>query len=93
MFAREFSAHAKPGDFLLVISTSGNSPNILGTIEAARKMNVSVIGLTGGSRGKMRDICDLCLCVPSKSTPRIRKMHFTIGHTICELLEGRLAEA
>ena len=93
VFAREFSAHAKPGDVLLAISTSGNSLNILRTIEAARRVNVSVIGLTGESGGKMRDTCDLCLCVPSPSTPRIQEMHITIGHAICELLEERLAEA
>ena len=93
VFAREFSAHARVSDVLLAISTSGNSPNILRAIEAARQMNVSVVGLTGGSGGKMRDICDLCLRIPSKSTPRIQEMHITIGHAICELLEERLAEA
>jgi D-sedoheptulose 7-phosphate isomerase len=93
VFAREFSAHAVPGDILLAISTSGNSLNILRTIEVARKTNVKVIGLTGESGGGMRNICDLCLCVPSTSTPRIQEMHITIGHTICELLEERLAEA
>jgi D-sedoheptulose 7-phosphate isomerase len=93
VFAREFLAHANPGDVLLAISTSGNSLNILRTIEAARKIKVSVIGLTGESGGKMRDKCDLCLCVPSMSTARIQEMHITIGHTICELLEERLAEA
>jgi D-sedoheptulose 7-phosphate isomerase len=92
VFARELSAHARPGDVLLVISTSGNSRNILRAIEAARKTNVGVIGLTGGSGGQMQNACDLCLCVPSKSTPRIQEMHITIGHTICELLEERLAE-
>lgn len=93
VFAREFSAHAKPGDVLLAISTSGNSLNILRAIEAARRINVSVIGLTGESGGKMRDACDLCLCVPSNSTARIQEMHITIGHAICELLEEELAEA
>jgi len=93
VFARELSAHARPGDVLMVISTSGNSRNILRAIEAARKTNVSVIGLTGGSGGQMQNACDLCLCVPSKSAPRIQEMHITIGHTICELLEERLAEA
>jgi D-sedoheptulose 7-phosphate isomerase len=93
VFAREFSAHARPGDVLLAITTSGNSLNILRTIEAARKINVKVIGLTGKSGGKMRNTCDLCVCVPSTSTPRIQEMHITIGHTICELLEERLAEA
>jgi D-sedoheptulose 7-phosphate isomerase len=91
VFARELTAHARPGDVLLAISTSGNSPNILGAIEAARQCKVSVIGLTGESGGQMRATCDTCLCVPSKSTARIQEMHITIGHAICELLEERLA--
>jgi D-sedoheptulose 7-phosphate isomerase len=91
VFARELTAHARPGDILLAISTSGNSVNILRAIEAARQCKVAVIGLTGESGGKMRAACDLCLCVPSKSTPRMQEMHITIGHTICELLEERLA--
>ena len=92
VFARELTAHARRGDVLLAISTSGNSPNILRAIEAARQCGVAVIGLTGESGGKMRAACDLCLCVPSKSTPRIQEMHVTIGHTICELIEERLME-
>lgn len=93
VFARELTAHARPGDVLLAISTSGGSPNILRAIEAARCAGVRVIGLTGDSGGKMKSLCDLCLCVPSKSTPRIQEMHITIGHTLCELLEERLSEA
>jgi D-sedoheptulose 7-phosphate isomerase len=92
VFARELSAHARPGDILLAITTSGNSPNILRAIEAAREGKVAVIGLTGESGGKMRAACDLCLCVPSKSTARIQEMHITIGHAMCELLEERLSE-
>jgi D-sedoheptulose 7-phosphate isomerase len=93
VFARELSAHARPGDVLLGISTSGNSRNILCAIEAARQSKVVVIGLTGESGGQMQSMCDLCLCVPSKSTARIQEMHITIGHAICELLEARLAKA
>jgi len=93
VFAREVTAHAWPGDVLLAISTSGSSPNILRAIEAARECKVSVIGLTGETGGEMRAACDLCLCVPCKSTPRMQEMHITIGHTICELLEERLAGA
>lgn len=91
VFARELSAHARQGDILLAITTSGNSANILRAIEEARKLKVVVIGLTGESGGKMRAACDLCLCVPSKSTARIQEMHITIGHAMCELLEERLA--
>lgn len=93
IFARELTAHARPGDVLLAISTSGNSPNILRAIDAARQCKVVVIGLTGESGGEMRTVCDLCVCVPCKSTPRIQEMHITIGHTICELLEERLSAA
>jgi D-sedoheptulose 7-phosphate isomerase len=93
VFARELTAHARPGDVLLAISTSGNSANILRAIEAARECKVSVVGLTGESGGKMRAACDICLCAPTKSTPRMQEMHITIGHTICELLEERLAGA
>lgn len=92
VFARELSAHARPGDVLLAISTSGNSRNIVRAIEAARNNKVIVIGLTGESGGQMRTACDLCLCVPSKSTARIQEMHITISHAICELVEERLAE-
>jgi D-sedoheptulose 7-phosphate isomerase len=91
VFARELSAHARPGDVLLGISTSGNSVNILRAIEAARRCDVKVIALTGAPGGQMKSACDLCLCVPSKSTPRIQEMHITIGHAICELVEERLA--
>lgn len=87
VFARELAAFARPGDVLLAISTSGGSKNILRAIEEARRKRVTVIGMTGASGGVMRTACDLCLCVPSKSTARIQEMHITIGHAICELLE------
>jgi D-sedoheptulose 7-phosphate isomerase len=93
VFARELSAHARPGDVFLAISTSGDSRNILRAIEAAHEKKVTVIGLTGESGGQMRAACDLCLCVPSKSTARIQEMHITIGHAICELLEEGLTKA
>jgi D-sedoheptulose 7-phosphate isomerase len=87
VFAREVQAHGRPGDVLLAISTSGNSPNILRAIEAARGSGLIVIGLTGEGGGRMREVCDICLCMPSTSTPRIQECHILIGHTICELLE------
>jgi D-sedoheptulose 7-phosphate isomerase len=90
VFARELSAHAREGDVLLAISTSGNSRNILRAIETAREYGVLVIGMTGEAGGRMRDLCDLCLCAPSDRTARIQEMHITIGHTLCELLEERL---
>ena len=87
VFAREVGAHGRAGDVLLAISTSGNSRNIVRAIEVAREKQMAVIGLTGESGGKMRNLCDVCLCVPSTSTPRIQEFHILIGHTVCELLE------
>jgi D-sedoheptulose 7-phosphate isomerase len=92
VFARELSAHARSGDVLLAITTSGNSANILRAIEVARKCGVSVIGLTGETGGKIKPACDLCLCVPARSTARIQEMHITIAHAMCELVEERLAK-
>lgn len=92
VFARELAAHARPGDVLLAISTSGGSKNILRAIEEARLKKVAVIGMTGESGGTMRSVCDLCLCVPSKSTARVQEMHIMIGHTICELLEEGMTQ-
>jgi len=87
VFAREVGAQGREGDVLLALSTSGNSRNILRAIEAARDKGMSVIGLTGETGGKMADLCDICLRVPSTSTPRIQECHIIIGHTVCELLE------
>jgi D-sedoheptulose 7-phosphate isomerase len=87
VFAREVGAHGRKGDVLLAISTSGNSGNVVRAIEAARDKEMTVIGLTGEHGGKMRHLCDVCLCVPSGSTPRIQECHILIGHTICEFLE------
>jgi D-sedoheptulose 7-phosphate isomerase len=87
VFAREVTAHGRPGDVLLAISTSGNSRNVLRAIDAAREKRMAIVGLTGESGGKMLAECDVCLCVPSSSTPRIQECHILIGHTICELLE------
>jgi len=73
-------------------TASGSSRNILRAIEAAPTKRVAVIGLTGESGGQMRTSCDLCLCVPSKSTARIQEMHVIIGHAICQLLEEALTQ-
>ena len=90
VFARELSAHARQGDVLLAISTSGNSPNILRAIEAARERGVLVIGPDRRVWREDEYRCDLCLRVPSKTTARIQEMHITIGHAICQLVEARL---
>ena len=87
VFAREVGAHGREGDVLLAISTSGNSPNVLRAIETARSRGMVVVGFTGADGGKMRDLCNVCLRIPSTSTPRIQECHILVGHTVCQLLE------
>lgn len=89
-FARLLRGTAKEGDVLVAISTSGNSCNILRTIEMAKTMGVKVIAMTGESGGAMRDRADILLNVPSTDTPRIQESHIMIGHILCELVETEM---
>ena len=87
IYERQVLAHARTGDVLIAITTSGNSNNILRAAKTARELGVTVIGLTGGDGGSLHSLCDLCLVVPSKHTPRIQEMHILIGHILCEIAD------
>lgn len=89
VFAREIDANGRAGDIFIGISTSGNSINILKAIETCRQKGIFTIGLTG-ENGKIAELADNCLRVPSRSTPRIQESHILIGHILCELVENRL---
>lgn len=90
VFARQVEALGQPGDVLLVISTSGRSPNIVRAVAAARARGMQVIGFTGAGVGgtELASSCDVCFRVPSVETPRIQEGHEFIGHTICALIES-----
>jgi D-sedoheptulose 7-phosphate isomerase len=90
LFKRQIEANGAPGDIFLGISTSGNSPNIVAALKAARAAGLFALGLTGECGGNMRDSCDLCIRVPSTATPRIQEAHITIGHIWCSLVEQAL---
>lgn len=90
VFARNVEGLGNKGDVLMAISTSGNSPNILKAIDKARSKKIFVIGLTGDTGGKMTNICDLIIKVPSQNIQRIQEGHITIEHIICELVELEL---
>lgn len=90
VFARQIQAHGRSGDVFVAISTSGNSANILKAIQTAKVIGLVVIGLTGRSGGKMKDMCDICLCAPSDSTPRIQECHLFFEHTLCACIEESL---
>lgn len=86
-FARMVYAAGKPGDILVAISTSGNSPNIIKAVEAAKEIGMIVIGFSGQSGGQLKSLCDQTICIPSTDTPRIQECHILAGHIICELVE------
>jgi len=87
VFDRQVEALANPGDLLIGISTSGNSENVCRALEKGRGIGCKTIGLSGRDGGKMNDLCDLNIIVPSDDTPRIQEMHIMIGHIICEAVD------
>jgi D-sedoheptulose 7-phosphate isomerase len=87
IYARLIRGIAHPGDVLIGLSTSGNSGNIVKAFETARQMNVSTVGFTGESGGKMKTLSDYLFNVPSTDTPRIQESHILLGHIVCELVE------
>jgi D-sedoheptulose 7-phosphate isomerase len=90
LFSRQIEAHGNMGDVFIGLSTSGNSSNILKALEACEEKGVKTIGLTGERGGKMAELCDICIKVPSSETPRIQEAHILIGHIICYLVEETL---
>jgi D-sedoheptulose 7-phosphate isomerase len=91
VFARQVEALARPGDLLLCFSTSGNSPNILAALAAARTCGAYSIAVLGKNGGAARELADLPLVVASADTARIQEAHLQILHYICEVVEGALA--
>lgn len=87
VFSRQLRGIGAKGDVLVGLSTSGNSENVLRALTAAKEMGVATIGLTGEGGGKMRAVCDVTICVPSKETNHIQEMHIAIGHYLCGFVE------
>ena len=87
LFARQVRAHGRKGDIAVGISTSGNSPNVLKGIEAARDCGLITIAWTGANGGKLAGLVDYPFIVPSTVTSRIQESHITLGHVLCELVE------
>ncbi len=90
VYARMTEAIGQRGDFLWAFSTSGNSPNILLAIEKARSIGMKIAGFTGSQGGKMANMCDWLINIPSNDTPRIQESHIMIGHILCEWIEKEL---
>jgi D-sedoheptulose 7-phosphate isomerase len=90
VFSRQVEAHGEKGDILIAISTSGNSPNIIRAVDSAKTMEIITIGLLGNDGGKLGDMVDLPLIIPSDDTQRIQEAHITIGHIIIQTVENGL---
>lgn len=91
IFSRQVEALARPGDLLLIHSTSGNSPNVLRAAEAARAKGVAVLSLSARDGGALRALSDLALVIPTDRTDRAQEIHLCVQHLICEVVEEALA--
>ncbi|HEX6751535.1 MAG TPA: SIS domain-containing protein [Longimicrobium sp.] len=89
-FRRQVEAMVRPGDVLVAISTSGNSPNVVAAAEAARERGADVVGLLGRGGGRLAALCTEALVVPARDTERIQEAHITLIHLLCELVEREL---
>ncbi len=87
VYARLINGIGTKGDFLVGLSTSGNSVNIIKAFEVARSKEISTVGFTGASGGKLKELSDYLVNVPSSDTPRIQESHIMLGHIICQLVE------
>ena len=93
IFERQIEALGRPGDVAVGISTSGRSENVCRALQRAREQGLKTVGLTGGSGGCVKDLCDVALIVPSTVTARIQEMHIMLGQMLCGALEIELGLA
>ena len=89
-FSRQIEAIGKKGDILFALSTSGNSKNILQSINVANEMGLVTIGMTGEKECQMDGICNILIKIPSSETPIIQESQMTLGHLICKIVEDEL---
>lgn len=87
IYSRMIDGIGLKGDVLIGLSTSGNSKNIIKAFEVSREKGIITVGFTGSTGGKMKELSDYLVNVPSNDTPRIQESHITIGHIICQLVE------
>ena len=91
IFSRQVEALGRAGDLLVLHTTSGNSPNCLKAVEAAKKLGMKTLVLTAKDGGKIRAMADLCLVVPTNRTDRAQEIHLAIQHAICDVVDAEVA--
>ena len=87
VYAQAVLALGKENDILIGLSTSGNAANVANALKVAKALNMTVIGLSGGTGGKMKEISDICICAPEKETFKIQELHLPIYHYLCAMVE------
>lgn len=92
VFARQVEALCRPGDLLVIHSTSGNSPNVLRAAAAARARGVTVLAFSARDGGALRELADHNVIIPTTRTDRAQELHLCIQHAICDLVEQELVE-
>ena len=90
VFSRQLEGMGVEGDIFFGISTSGNSQNIVNAFESAKAKGITTVALVGRDGGKMGQMADIAIIVPSNATPRIQESHIMIGHIICDVIEKEL---
>lgn len=91
IFERQIEGLGQRGDVAIGLSTSGSSKNVIAGLRKARELGLTTIGLTRAGQTPMRDVCDICLEVPSTTTARIQEAHLTLGHILCALVDDAVA--
>lgn len=90
IYEKQIEGLAKNNDVVIGISTSGNTENVLRAMVKAKELGAKAVGFTGAGGGKLKDVCDILLDIPSKNTPRVQEAHILAGHIICGLVEKEL---
>ena len=90
VFERQLRGLGKRGDVFIAISTSGQSPNILAALTAARELGITTVGMTGAKTSPMIALCDLSLIAPSEETAIVQQIHIVAAHIMCGLVEREL---
>ena len=90
IFSRQVEGLGKSGDLLIAITTSGNSENVVAAAQTAKKMGMQVLSLTGSSGGKLTEISDVVIKIPSEQTSHIQEGHLVVYHLLCHLIEEKL---
>lgn len=92
VFARQVEALQRPGDVLIAVSTSGDSPNVVRAVEAARAAGLRTVALIGqgGRLAELAEVAEVVIAVPSTNTQHVQEAHLAVGHVLCDLVERRL---